>query len=163
MLHAKFSVNWHSSSRMSAHILSRDANAAWKACRLEHRTLAGTPGMNLCTPTARVRRVEIGGSVCESNAPLTSKMPIAGFEDRESHRTPFASAAGRNRWPHPILKPRLGLGKLSLGEVPVAYFELAAGGHALLGIGLGRRRRNDHLVARLPVGGRGAGVGIGGL
>jgi hypothetical protein len=23
---------------------------------------------------------------------LTSKMPIAGFEDRESHRTPFASA-----------------------------------------------------------------------
>src|ERR1035437_6054325 len=34
----------------------------------------------------------IGGSVCESNAPLTSKMPIAGFEDRESHRTPFASA-----------------------------------------------------------------------
>jgi len=23
----------------------------------------------------------IGGSVCESNAPLTSKMPIAGFED----------------------------------------------------------------------------------
>ena len=35
-----------------------------------------------------------GGSVCESNAPLTSKMPIAGFEDRESHRTPFASASG---------------------------------------------------------------------
>src|SRR5664279_2452649 len=34
----------------------------------------------------------IGGSVCESNAPLTSKMPIASFEDRESHRTPFASA-----------------------------------------------------------------------
>src|SRR5580704_6964939 len=33
-----------------------------------------------------------GGSVCESNAPLTSKTPIAGFEDRESHRTPFASA-----------------------------------------------------------------------
>jgi hypothetical protein len=30
--------------------------------------------------------------VCESNAPLTSEMPIAGFEDRESHRTPFASA-----------------------------------------------------------------------
>jgi hypothetical protein len=30
--------------------------------------------------------------VCESNAPLTSKTPIAGFEDRESHRTPFASA-----------------------------------------------------------------------
>ena len=57
---------------------------------------------------------EIGGSVCESNAPLTSKMPIAGFEDRESHRTPFASAAGRNRWPQLILKPRLGLGKLSL-------------------------------------------------
>src|SRR5215831_5783427 len=34
-----------------------------------------------------------GGSVCESNAPLTSEMPIAGFEDRESHRTPFASAS----------------------------------------------------------------------
>ena len=33
----------------------------------------------------------IGGSVCESNAPLTSKTPIAGFEDREDHRTPFAS------------------------------------------------------------------------
>ena len=33
-----------------------------------------------------------GGSVCESNAPLTSKTPIAGFEDRESHRTPFASS-----------------------------------------------------------------------
>ena len=30
--------------------------------------------------------------MCESNAPLTSKTPIAGFEDRESHRTPFASA-----------------------------------------------------------------------
>ena len=33
-----------------------------------------------------------GGSVCESNAPLTSETPIAGFEDREDHRTPFASA-----------------------------------------------------------------------
>jgi hypothetical protein len=32
--------------------------------------------------------------VCESNAPLTSKTPIAGFEDRESHRTPFASVLG---------------------------------------------------------------------
>ena len=163
MLHAKFSANRHSSSRTSAHILSRDANMAWKACRLEHRTLTGIRGMNLCTPIARARRVEIGGSVCESNAPSTSKMPIAGFEDRESHRTPFASAAGRNHWPHLILKPRLGLGELSLGEVPVAYFELAAGGHALFGIGLGRRRRNDHLVSRLPVGGRRAGVGVGGL
>src|SRR5580658_9579770 len=36
--------------------------------------------------------MRFGGSVCESNAPLTPKMPIAGFEDRESHRTPFASA-----------------------------------------------------------------------
>jgi hypothetical protein len=34
----------------------------------------------------------IGGSVCESNAPSTSETPIAGFEDREDHRTPFASA-----------------------------------------------------------------------
>jgi hypothetical protein len=32
-----------------------------------------------------------GGSVCESNAPTTSEMPPAGFEDREDHRTPCAS------------------------------------------------------------------------
>jgi len=32
-----------------------------------------------------------GGSVCESNTPATSEMPPAGFEDRESHRTPCAS------------------------------------------------------------------------
>jgi hypothetical protein len=38
--------------------------------------------------------------VCESNAPSTSKMPIAGFEDRESHRTPFASAGRRYCFRH---------------------------------------------------------------
>jgi hypothetical protein len=32
-----------------------------------------------------------GGSVCESNAPATSEMPPAGFEDREDHRTLCAS------------------------------------------------------------------------
>jgi integrase len=32
-----------------------------------------------------------GGSVCESNTPATSKMPPAGFEDRDDHRTACAS------------------------------------------------------------------------
>src|SRR5207248_2926066 len=32
-----------------------------------------------------------GGSVCESNAPATSEMPPAGFEDRDDHRTACAS------------------------------------------------------------------------
>src|SRR5580704_2028346 len=33
-----------------------------------------------------------GGSVCESNTPATSKMPPAGFEDRELHPQPYASS-----------------------------------------------------------------------
>ena len=34
-----------------------------------------------------------GGSVCESNTPATSKMPPAGFEDRDDHRTACASVS----------------------------------------------------------------------
>jgi hypothetical protein len=33
-----------------------------------------------------------GGSEWESNPPATGNLPPAGFEDRESHRTPCASA-----------------------------------------------------------------------
>src|SRR5580698_10789298 len=36
-----------------------------------------------------------GGSVCESNTPATSKMPPAGFEDRDDHRTACASSTSR--------------------------------------------------------------------
>src|SRR5256885_16935946 len=32
-----------------------------------------------------------GGSVSESNRPVTSKMPLAGFEDQKDHRLPCAS------------------------------------------------------------------------
>src|SRR5947207_9868144 len=32
-----------------------------------------------------------GGSVSESNRPVTSKMPLAGFEDQKDHRIPCAS------------------------------------------------------------------------
>jgi hypothetical protein len=35
--------------------------------------------------------LKTGGSVCESNTPATSRMPPAGFEDREFHREPVAS------------------------------------------------------------------------
>ncbi len=37
--------------------------------------------------------VFLGGSVCESNAPVTGLPPLAGFEDREDHRTLCASAS----------------------------------------------------------------------
>src|ERR1700751_397558 len=40
-------------------------------------------------------RKQIGGSVCESNAPTTSEMPSAGFEDRDRHRTTNASVLKR--------------------------------------------------------------------
>jgi len=45
------------------------------------------------TQTARVPSQVLcfGGSVCESNTPATSKMPPAGFEDRDDHRTACAS------------------------------------------------------------------------
>jgi hypothetical protein len=48
------------------------------------------PGARCRNPES-ARELYFGGSVCESNAPATSKMPPAGFEDREDHRTLCAS------------------------------------------------------------------------
>ncbi len=41
--------------------------------------------------------IVFGGSVCESNTPATSKMPPAGFEDRDDHRTACASVVRLER------------------------------------------------------------------
>jgi len=48
------------------------------------------------TQDSRKSLKTIGGSVCESNTPATSKMPPAGFEDRDDHRTACASIVPGN-------------------------------------------------------------------
>ena len=80
MLHAKFSVNRHSCDDERSHLI-KGCQCSPEGLLAGTQNLAGTSRMSFCRPTAGARRVEIGGSVCESNAPLTSKMPIAGFED----------------------------------------------------------------------------------
>ena len=84
------------STTMNAYVKSvaADATAAMKAFEDFMQPTcnrAGAENVAVMRDSAYVNE-KFGGSVCESNAPLTSKMPIAGFEDRESHRTPFASA-----------------------------------------------------------------------
>ena len=79
-----------------------------------------------------------GGSVCESNAPLTSKMPIAGFEDREGHRTPFASALHTRVRPAEERSPALALDTSGNGDCNSA-------GHACL------RLVTEAIRASLPV------------
>src|SRR4028119_1146678 len=59
------------------------------------------------------------------------------------------------------LSVELRLVQRALGKVPVRH--VVVGDETLFGVGDGLRRRDDHLIARLPVGGRGAGVGICGL
>src|ERR1035438_7553236 len=44
------------------------------------------------------KSLKTGGSVCESNTPATSKMPPAGFEDRELHPQPYASSISYQRY-----------------------------------------------------------------
>ena len=54
----------------------------------------------ISTLPIRCRKLKlIGGSVCGSNAPVTSKMPPTGFEDRGHHRMTNASVAYYQRLP----------------------------------------------------------------
>jgi len=70
-----------------------DATAAMKAfedlCN-QHTTGAEEAKSAVMRGNLQVAK-NIGGSVCESNAPATGFLPPAGFEDREDHRTPCAS------------------------------------------------------------------------
>jgi len=47
---------------------------------------------DIASTNGNLKRSEAGGSVLESNSPEIAELPLAGFEDRKGHRTPFASA-----------------------------------------------------------------------
>ncbi|MFZ0311617.1 MAG: hypothetical protein WAL85_02810 [Candidatus Korobacteraceae bacterium] len=74
---------------MNAYVKSvaADATAAMKAFEDFMQPTcnrAGAENVAVMRDSAYVNE-KFGGSVCESNAPLTSKMPIAGFEDRSAY------------------------------------------------------------------------------
>jgi hypothetical protein len=77
-------------------ILQRTAlaisNGGPRLCRRRH---VDSEGGQVRFPSDFVacKLLKIGGSVCESNTPATSKMPPAGFEDRDDHRTACASVS----------------------------------------------------------------------
>jgi hypothetical protein len=67
--------------------------------RFYHHKLYTSYHLNLKrSPNLCIQLKTNGGSVCESNTPATSKMPPAGFEDRELHPQPYASSRSYQRF-----------------------------------------------------------------
>jgi hypothetical protein len=75
------------------HYLKNPFQSAAKLSRFYHVSPFFEPTSHLATALDIFISLskQTGGSVCESNAPTTSEMPSAGFEDRNRHRPAYAS------------------------------------------------------------------------
>src|ERR1700675_5183898 len=67
-----------------------DAQRSCKSQQPKAEWAALAPANSFPSDFVVCKLLKIGGSVCESNTPATSKMPPAGFEDRDDHRTACA-------------------------------------------------------------------------